>query len=379
MRGKRSFSLLTLFVMLNMLLSQVAVRAAASEPQSQSNSYTMRIEPIADTYVAEMNPWRNNQWSPQLCVWSSHEFPGAPYPMDNYTSFLKFDLTDIQPYTEIKSAVLFIRVFERSVESTLASVIGAHQYSDNSWAENRLVWATVNWDALDQTLVDTVRIDRDTVQRQSWFSWLVTEEVDRAKGRLLTLALTAENEVESIFFHSQETSFKPYILINPRVNLDIYCIGNDGRALRGATIELYDTDNHLAGTAGTSSTGWARFEGIYPDRYRIAAGKEGWRLRTVERTVRGEDLTETIMLEPITFIETPLGLATMSVAIAVVALIVLRRRRIQRRRQSDDTEQTSPPVELLTSLRQHETSAEGVEDEGLKFVTLWQIKERGKI
>lgn len=379
MRGKRSFSLLTLFVMLNMLLSQVAVRAAASEPQSQSNSYTMRIEPIADTYVAEMNPWRNNQWSPQLCVWSSHEFPGAPYPMDNYTSFLKFDLTDIQPYTEIKSAVLFIRVFERSVESTLASVIGAHQYSDNSWAENRLVWATVNWDALDQTLVDTVRIDRDTVQRQSWFSWLVTEEVDRAKGRLLTLALRAENEVESIFFHSRETSFKPYILINPRVNLDIYCIGNDGRALRGATIELYDTDNHLAGTAGTSSTGWARFEGIYPDRYRIAAGKEGWRLRTVERTVRGEDLTETIMLEPITFIETLLGLATMSVAIAVVALIVLRRRRIQRRRQSDDTEQTSPPVELLTSLRQHETSAEGVEDEGLKFVTLWQIKERGKI
>ncbi len=365
--------------MLNMLLSQVAVRAAASEPQSQSNSYTMRIEPIADTYVAEMNPWRNNQWSPQLCVWSSHEFPGAPYPMDNYTSFLKFDLTDIQPYTEIKSAVLFIRVFERSVESTLASVIGAHQYSDNSWAENRLVWATVNWDALDQTLVDTVRIDRDTVQRQSWFSWLVTEEVDRAKGRLLTLALRAENEVESIFFHSRETSFKPYILINPRVNLDIYCIGNDGRALRGATIELYDTDNHLAGTAGTSSTGWARFEGIYPDRYRIAAGKEGWRLRTVERTVRGEDLTETIMLEPITFIETLLGLATMSVAIAVVALIVLRRRRIQRRRQSDDTEQTSPPVELLTSLRQHETSAEGVEDEGLKFVTLWQIKERGKI
>lgn len=75
--------------------------------------------------------------------------------------------------------------------------------------------------------------------------------------------------------------------------------------MKGVTIELYDPDNHLAGTAGTSSTGWAKFEGIYPDRYRIVAGMEGWRLRTVDITLRGEDLTEKIVLEPIAFIETP--------------------------------------------------------------------------
>jgi len=193
----------------SVLSSQIDFQSGETLPsimgtEEEGKVYITTIEPIADTYVDEKWYWKNFGHNDILAVWAYG---------DKYVSFIKFDLSSIPSSANIVSAELFLRVAEYSVDSNNPSIIGAHFYSNNSWGEYDLSWDTVDWSALKETATDTTEIYVDKLERQVWFNWTITEDVENAKSNLLTVVLIAENRIESIFFYSRETSLKPHLNI----------------------------------------------------------------------------------------------------------------------------------------------------------------------
>ena len=109
--------------------------------------------------------------------------------------------------------------------------------------------------------------------------------------------------------------------------MSIHYISNH-KNLQGVIVRIYDINQHLIETKKTNSTGWAQFKGLFPaGNYKIHASLEGYRDKIVELVLTSNDHTETITLEAIPFIETPLGMAIIICGLIVIILIVISRRK----------------------------------------------------
>jgi len=113
-------------------------------------------------------------------------------------------------------------------------------------------------------------------------------------------------------------------------DLAVHVINEKGNDLANADVTLSVRGWVIASTS-TNGTGHSEFMNLPNDTYSIKVRLEGYEDRTTEATLASGDKVETITLHSIPFIETPLGMATVSGAIIAViwatTFIVLRRRK----------------------------------------------------
>jgi len=194
-------SIFVLLLILSIVISS-PIKVSAHMDGSSNEVFHTIIQPVADTYVDNQSHWENKGNSYTLHVWNGHI---------KHISFLEFDLSSLGGSTII-SAMLFLRVEVHSVESNQTSILGVHFYNE-SWNEYELTWDTVNWSGLNETAIDTTEIYLDLLEHQVWFNWTITQDVQSSKGSFLTEVVKAENNIESTFFSSRETSYVPYLNI----------------------------------------------------------------------------------------------------------------------------------------------------------------------
>ena len=197
------------------------------------------IHTIADTYVDANYHWENYGSSNLLAVWN-----GTIPPYNKYVSFLLFDLTGLGD-SKIISVMLFLRVVVHSVDSNQTSIVGVHFYNE-SWNEHELTWDTVNWSSLNETATDTTEVYLDLLEYRVWFNWTVTHDVQKSKGSFLTEVVRAENDIESIFFSSRETSYVPYLNIT-YIELPVHNIdsGKNFSTIQEAINDNETLDGHI--------------------------------------------------------------------------------------------------------------------------------------
>jgi hypothetical protein len=164
---------------------------------------TVTLYPVADTFVHSDIPSRN--WDDMFLIYISRSPDSIGGQREN--AYLLFNLTTLDnDVFAIKSATLQLHTYWSLKESQ----VGVHLCSDTRWREFELTW--LNAPPFSSEPIDVKTIVYDN----KWYSWDVTEEVQKSQEGYLTLVLTVESEgaVFGTHFESKENrSNKPRLVI----------------------------------------------------------------------------------------------------------------------------------------------------------------------
>jgi len=180
----------SLVIMLILLLTSVLGIASNVVLAQQS---TKVLNPIADLSIFKDDP--------ELAVGNEIWLRVSYYQggKEERRSYLKFDLKDIPPNSEIVSAKLLLYLDMGGRPSK----VGVHYSSDNSWEENKVCWNNApSFEKTASYVNETIWFDK------TWYYWMVTQDVQKAlDNRLLTLVLIPNATAEdyfSDFFYSKD-------------------------------------------------------------------------------------------------------------------------------------------------------------------------------
>jgi hypothetical protein len=113
--------------------------------------------------------------------------------------------------------------------------------------------------------------------------------------------------------------------------LVVHVVDEKGQGLPNAVVSVFLPNGKEATSKSTNSTGHAVFQNMLNITYSVKASLQGYKEHTTRITFRTKEQTETVDLQTIYFVETPLGMATVSGAIIAViwatTFIVLKRRK----------------------------------------------------
>lgn len=225
------------------------------------------------------------------------------------------------------SLVTLINCYHRSISATRGGVVFVRWYLN--------IAVTLDDEPLKGATVDVIQVLNNTLIESKFTdnygiaSFLLTEKIIRSDGTkdfkdyiILTTYRGLSNQKQIMLDRSKELSIKLYTPV-----LSVHCISNN-QNLQGVIVKIYDINQNLVRTKKTNSTGWARFKGLFPGEYKISVSLEGYRDKTIKLVLTSSDHIETITLEAISFIETPMVIAIMiSGLIAIIILIVIRARK----------------------------------------------------
>ena len=110
----------------------------------------------------------------------------------------------------------------------------------------------------------------------------------------------------------------------------IHVSDENGNDIPDADISLLWLNGTEIASKSTNGTGFVIFENMPEAVYSIKATSEGYRDQIVEFTLTRENQVEEITIQSIPFIETPLGIVSISgavIAIIVAIALTLRRRK----------------------------------------------------
>jgi len=117
-------------------------------------------------------------------------------------------------------------------------------------------------------------------------------------------------------------------------DLVVHVVSEGGESIPQATVSVLLPDGRETGSKLTDSTGRVVFEDLLGITYSIKASSLGYYDQTIKATLKKREQTKTIALEPMPFLETPLGKVSVGGGVTSVilaaAFIVLRRRRARR-------------------------------------------------
>lgn len=189
MMSRRLLSILILAVLVFPSIYLIAsVKAEATD--------TTKLNPIADSYVEEINPSSNYGGKSYLYVAdSTNPFVGVQI------AYIMFDLSDIPTDATIDSALLQLHT---SIYVTETHRIGAHYCSDNSWKEYEINWN--NKPSFSAEAIETVAV----AKTDTWYNWTVTSCMQTAlQGGKLTLVIKSEDQHETAWvdFHSRDQEY----------------------------------------------------------------------------------------------------------------------------------------------------------------------------
>lgn len=164
---------------------------------------TLTLNPVADSYINREEPDVNYGGSSYLKVWGySDTF--------QYRAYLKFDLTSIPSDAIIVSAKLELYLIYRTGDET--SRISIHYCPDNKWTELGITWNNAPLFEPVATYINTTIAFKET-----WYSWIVTEDVNRARSNqqiswvLVSTSKTIDNFVSKDPKYWSE--YKPRLII----------------------------------------------------------------------------------------------------------------------------------------------------------------------
>jgi len=170
--------------------------------------------------------------------------------------------------------------------------------------------------------------------------------VDKTPWRLLWVV---ENGVIKVsYYHPESMLFRVYLwkikvlettltLTDERQEYTVKCrvydlivhvVDEEGKGLSNAKVTLSWPNGTKIFSRLTNNTGFVVFENLPSTNYLIKTSLGGYRDQTLEVTLTSEDQMEIITLQLIPFIETPLGIATISIGViaTIIVLIILRRK-----------------------------------------------------
>jgi len=112
--------------------------------------------------------------------------------------------------------------------------------------------------------------------------------------------------------------------------LVVHVVDEKGQGLPNAVVSVFLPNGKEATSKSTNSTGHAVFQNMLNITYSVKASLQGCKEQTERITFRTKEQIETVDLQTIYFVETPLGMATVSGAIVAViwatTFIILKRR-----------------------------------------------------
>jgi len=114
-------------------------------------------------------------------------------------------------------------------------------------------------------------------------------------------------------------------------HLVVHVVDEKGEGLPNAVVSVFLPNGKETTSKSTNSTGHAVFQNMLNITYSVKACLQGYKEQTTRITFRTKEQTETVDLQTIYFVETPLGMATVSGSIIAViwatTFIVLKRRK----------------------------------------------------
>jgi len=114
-------------------------------------------------------------------------------------------------------------------------------------------------------------------------------------------------------------------------DLVVHVVDEKGEGLPNAVVSVFLPNGKETASKSTNSTGHAVFQNMLNITYSVKASLQGYKEQTERITFRTKEQIETVDLQSIYFVETPLGMAAVSGAIIAViwaaTFIVLKRRK----------------------------------------------------
>lgn len=167
-------------------------------------STEISLNPVEDSYIELGEPDLNHGNDGSLYV----TYKSGLYYQIERVSFLKFDISQIEPTVTIKKAVLKLYVDYISTPGTIT----VHRCSDNSWSEN-----TITWNNAPSYTTDS-EDNQYTNSDNKWLEWDVTEYLSDtiSLNRKISFILNIGSNEGSLNFDSKDYSLgkKPVLEID---------------------------------------------------------------------------------------------------------------------------------------------------------------------